>query len=75
MRAVVRVRLRCGFGNASKGVLCRPSSYRGRRELEARPRQIQVPTHFCRHTGLLHMFEDRHMKNHVLGSVLFETLR
>ena len=39
MRAVVCVRLRYVFVNASKGVLCRPSSYRGRRELEVRPRQ------------------------------------
>jgi hypothetical protein len=63
MRAVLCVRSRRGFVNASKGVLCRPSSYRGRRELEARPRQS--PTSLLQaHSITLHML-DRHGKSRV----------
>jgi hypothetical protein len=63
MRAAVCLRLKRGFVNAGRGVLCRPSSYRGRRELEARPRQT-VPTfllqaHSTQHYFKVHML-DRH---------------
>jgi hypothetical protein len=64
MRAVVCVRLRCVFVNASKGVLCRPSSHRGRRELEVRPRQSSPTSAGTQFAALLHML-DRHGKSRV----------